>query len=98
MSNQYLYKFMCLPPSYITSLPPHGINSVQSLVWLVSLVSLQFLPPYCGAGFEQEMLRVCVPLPHVAEQALHSLHSDQSPSTVNQQNIKSVLSVFIVPK
>lgn len=53
---------------------------VQSALSPVS--PLQFIPPYFGAGFEQDLLRDFAPGPQLVEQVLHFDQADQPPSTI----------------
>ena len=42
---------------------------------------VQMFPPFSGAGFEQDRVRVAEPLPHETLQEVHSPQSDHLPST-----------------
>ena len=68
-------------PGHIT-LCSHGSIS--------SAAPLHLAPPYSGGGLVHVRGRLCVPFPHVTEQACHSDHVAQPPSTDKQQYQKCV--------
>ena len=57
----------------------HG-TIVQSLCCVST--PAQYFPPLTGGGWSHVRVRVLIPSAHVTEQALHSLHLLQAPSTM----------------
>jgi hypothetical protein len=53
-----------------------GIHSCDSWLW-----PKQWSPNRLGGGFEQSLLRLFIPMPHVTEHDPHSCHWLQPPCT-----------------
>ena len=85
-----LYSNSCLS----IHIPPVGHASLLQS-WLSSAFPSQVTPPFEGAGLVHVRILFWEPVPHVSEQACHSVHSVQCPGTGsdNRKHRKCVTNV-----